>query len=967
MTWTAATGDSKSANISYSVAVYSGSSVTDNPVHTITTSLLTATFSNLLDANTSYTVVVSAIDENSDNATSSAPLASNSVTFKSAQATLVLPPIPAILNPTSSSATVTWLPATGDDPGNITYYVSVSSNATISVGNTVVPNGIVPASPVNLSGLNPNEKYTVTVQAVDKYSSNSPSALTTCPTSNSACQTVTFTTAAGPAITAPGTPVISSITSDSAIVTWAASTGDSDTSNIVYSVSFSQGNSKGVAAPMIPGSSPPSATLSGLTPSMQYTISIIAYDGSSSNKTTMSQQSASFTTQAHLVAPVITSPENSATISTPTSASITWNAATGDTSSNVGYTANIYAGNSATGKPISTVPVTAGATSAAFSNLSANTQYTVTVTANDTNADNSPVSDPVTFTTSKPTITAPQSLAANSITQTSAIVSWAASTVVGDSAKHVKYRVSVASGGNDVTNSVWVHQKQFNAATGNWSVKISHLNMNTPYEVYITAKDRHARPSSMKSDGVSFTTQSVITPPQSLAITPDSTTAADATVTWDTATGDANISYQVTVSPNATVHYSGGLSATLSGLTASTKYTVSVSAGAANASNSNTPQTTASVSYIFIAKPQSLAVPAATITATGATVTWDAVANIAYQVTISPDATVTMNSDGSSAALSELTESTPYTVSVKAQDSDAVNSPQTSTVDFTTKAVITAPQSLVVTPSSTTPGDATVTWGVATGDSDTTNITYQVTISPNAPVNYSSGLSATLSGLTTGTQYTVTVTANDPNAFPATTQASKSFTPQAILSAPGIPVASNVTSNSATVSWTAPSVGNNANVTYVPSVTPNATMNYSSGLSATLSGLSPHTAYSVTVKAVDSIIGASSKSHSGKFTTLQPDIQFPTPCTFASSMNRHNGTLTINPVMANGQVVKGVTYSIQITGPGSINVKVIPNSGVDITTAKLRTMVPGKAYTAMVSAEYNGKTAQTTCAIPANR
>ncbi|OGT62443.1 MAG: hypothetical protein A3I77_05030 [Gammaproteobacteria bacterium RIFCSPLOWO2_02_FULL_42_14] len=84
---------------------------------------------------------------------------------------------------------------------------------------------------------------------------------------------------------------------------------------------------------------------------------------------------------------------------TSTSASITWSVAAGD--SNISYSAAIYADNSATRTPVSTVFVKAGKPRiATFNKLDANASYTVVVSAIDTNASNSPLaSQPVSLTT----------------------------------------------------------------------------------------------------------------------------------------------------------------------------------------------------------------------------------------------------------------------------------------------------------------------------------------------------------------------------------------------------------------------------------------------------------------------------------------------------------------------------------------------------------------------------------------
>lgn len=161
-----------------------------------------------------------------------------------------------------------------------------------------------------------------------------------------------------------------------------------------------------------------------------------------------------------------TAPTNlSASNTTTTNTNLSWAAATDNVGVN-GY--DVYVDGSIEGS-------TSGITYT-LSNLSPSTSYNVYVKAKDAAGNVSAASNTVTVTTQSPADvqppTAPGNLAANNITQTSAAISWTAST---DNVGVVGYDVSV--NGSLVATTI---------AT---TFTVTNLLANTAYSVTVTAKD----------------------------------------------------------------------------------------------------------------------------------------------------------------------------------------------------------------------------------------------------------------------------------------------------------------------------------------------------------------------------------------------------------------------------------------------------------------------------------------------
>ncbi|TML22284.1 MAG: DUF2334 domain-containing protein [Actinobacteria bacterium] len=149
--------------------------------------------------------------------------------------------------PTITSVALTWAAST-DNVGVVAYQVS---------GGPTVVNSTTAG--VTITGLAPSTAYTFTVKAKDAAGNLS-----------AASDPVSITTASPPDTappTAPGAPMVGTVTATTADLSWAAST---DNVGVVsYQIS---------GGPTVVTSTTPSVTLTGLTPSTSYTVTVKALD-----------------------------------------------------------------------------------------------------------------------------------------------------------------------------------------------------------------------------------------------------------------------------------------------------------------------------------------------------------------------------------------------------------------------------------------------------------------------------------------------------------------------------------------------------------------------------------------------------------------------------------------------------------------------------------------------------------------
>ncbi|MBV9285051.1 MAG: fibronectin type III domain-containing protein, partial [Acidimicrobiia bacterium] len=354
-----------------------------------------------------------------------------------------------------------------------------------------------------------------------------------------------------------------------------------------------------------------------------------------------------------------------------------------------------------------------------------------------------------------------------------------------------------------------------------------------------------------------------------------------ATVSW-TAPPDGGStirSYTITpyaggvAQPSTTINGSPpATTATITGLTNGTTYTFTVTAtngigtgSASSPSNAVTPSA-----------PTVPGTPTNVTAAPGngqATVSWTAPSDggstirsytiIPYAGGVAqPSTTINGSPPATTATITGLTNGTTYTFTVTATNGIGTGLASSASNTVTPAAAPGAPTGVTAVAGN---GQATVSW-TAPFDGGSPINSYTITpyvgstAQPSTTITGSPpATTATVTGLTNGTSYTFTVTAVNAIAPGPASVASNAVTP---LAAPGIPT--NVTASGgngqATVTWTAPSNGGSAIVSYTvtpyvgSTAQPATTVTGSPApTSATVTGLTNGTMYTFTVKATNGV------------------------------------------------------------------------------------------------------------------
>ena len=302
---------------------------------------------------------------------------------------------------TTTTAKVTWTAPT-DNVGVAGYNVYVNDSETPVNGETLVT-----GTEYELKDLTAGTGYTVTVKAVDAAGNVSDGAAHTFTTNNAADTE---------APSAPTNVVVTDVTTTTAKVTW--SEAKDNVGVVGYNVYLNEAK---VNETLITTTE---YDLTALTEETNYSVKVTAVDAAE-NESGRSE-AATFTTPKtqHTEAPSVPAGVTASDV-TQTGAKITWTAAT-DNVGVAGY--NVYLGESR----VNTSPVTV--TEYELSGLTANTEYTVTVSAVDAAGNESARSDAATFTTLEaeeekdneaPSV--PAGVTASDVTQTGAKITWTAS------------------------------------------------------------------------------------------------------------------------------------------------------------------------------------------------------------------------------------------------------------------------------------------------------------------------------------------------------------------------------------------------------------------------------------------------------------------------------------------------------------------------------------------------------------
>ena len=278
----------------------------------------------------------------------------------------------------------------------------------------------------------------------------------------------------------------------------------------------------------------------------------------------------------------------------------------------------------------------------------------------------------------------------------------------------------------------------------------------------------------------------------------------------------------------------------------------------------------------------------ASITTTGATVSWSAVSGatsytLEYKTNAAATWTIVTGITTTSRALTGLTSATLYNVRLKTVCSATSSSAYSTTTNFTTA---TPPCNAPTTPSvaSITTTGATVSWSAVSG---ATSYTLEYKTNAAATWTVITGITTTsraLTGLTASTLYNVRLktvcSATSSSAYSTTTNFTTATPP---CNAPTTPSVASITTTGATVSWSAVSGATSYTLEYKTNAA--ATWTIVTGITTTsraLTGLTSATLYNVRLKTVCSATSSSAYSTTTNFTTATPPCNAPTTPSVAS-------------------------------------------------------------------------------------
>ena len=383
-------------------------------------------------------------------------------------------------------------------------------------------------------------------------------------------------------------------------------------------------------------------------------------------------------------------------------------------------------------------------------------------------------------------------------------------------------------------------------AVGNIFFDISNANFT------ITAGSGCGAPSGLASSGITTTAATV------------SWTAVSGAVSYD-------VDYKLTTSSTWTnaATATTSTSVAISGLTASSVYDWQVRTNCSGGSSTYTAAQFTTASAPVCNAPSGLASSA--VTTTGATVSWTAVSgalnyDVDYKLTTSSTWTNAATATTStSVAINGLSSSSVYDWRVRTNCS--FGSSGYTAAQFTTLVPCTAPTGL--TSSAVTSVSATVSWTAVTAASSYA-VDYKLTTS-STWTSFSAaqtGTSANLTGLTASSAYDWRVSATCPSGTTAFTAAQFTTTAPPACNAPS-GLSSAVTSNSATVTWTAVSGAASYDVDYklTTSSTWTNAATATTLTSVAISGLTASTVYDWQVRTNCSGGSGSSSYSAAQFTT----------------------------------------------------------------------------------------------------
>ena len=787
-----------------------------------------------LDANTNYEAQIKAV-AGSDYADSPWSASAN---FKTAKGTALAAPTPTAGNITQNGASVSWSAVTDASSYDLRYKKQADSTWTtfqnVSSPRTISGLDAATAYEAQLRSMNPNRQ--------DGAWSSSAS----------------FTTSA--TAIAPGRPgsLNAAAGNASVFLYWSApSSGDAPTRYEYQwrsTGSWSDWTSTGDASTK--------KTFSTLTNNTEYRYKLRACNSGGCSGSTP-------TAAPYYVA---ATPATNKTLPTAPGAPTGLTATAGTESVTLSWTAPASTGGIAvTGYEVgqdnggSYVWTTTGSTgtSHTVTGLTGGTNYTFAVRAvNPVGAGTA--SSSASATALNPTLPAPVP-AASSVTASGASVSWAA--VANSSSYNLRYKKAA--------DTDWT------TATGATSPRsLSNLDALTAYQVQVKAIANSGYNDSPWSASTGFTTLSkgtLAAPSPSVA----GVTVSTASVSWSAVANASsyNLRHKKTSDSGWTTATGVTSPRSLSGLDANTAYQVQMKT-IASAHYTNSPW---SASVSFTTSTSTIAAPTpsvSNVTTSGASVSWSAVAN-AYSYDIrhrkqSEADWTTATGAKSPYALSSLEASTSYQVQLRSVPSGQDPGAWSSSVSFTTlKAALFAP-----TPSvgSITPTTASVSWS-AIPNAGAYDLRYKKESSADWTASMEASSPHSLAGLEPNTAYEAQLRTRATGHATGSWSASAYFATNRYpgLAAPG-PAASNVTTNSASISWTPVLHAETYDLRFKKKTGVTWTVETGASSPQSISFLDANTEYEAQVRSMASSYLTGPWSASASFTTdKQQGLSAPTP------------------------------------------------------------------------------------------
>lgn len=632
--------------------------------------------------------------------------------------------------------------------------------------------------------------------------------------------------------TAPGQPTPTNITTNSALIGWGAIPSAQS-----YTVEYKTSASVNWTSVNIATNS---LTLTNLLASTVYNVRV--YTVCSPSSSSSASPIANFTTTgAGCTAPELPNVSNI----TSNGALVSWTAIAGAQSYKVDYKLNTS---------LSWTSLNTSSNSINLTGLSSSSIYNVIVYTNcsSTTSSGSPMS---TFTTTASVCIAPLQPTVSNITVNSAFLSWNA--VSGAQSYRVEYKRN-----SDLN---WLSQT---SNTNN--LTLSGLSSVTAYviRVYTICSSSSTSPASPVAN---FTTIFTGCPPPSNLLS-NNITNNSASISWSAVLSaqQYRVQYKTLSSQNWTTINTNSNSIVITGLNASTTYEVQIiTVCTAFSSSVASPKITFTTLGGGCLATDNLNI--SNITANGSLISWNTVSGaqsyrIEYKATTEVNWSIT-NSNSNSITLSGLAASTTYNVRVITICSASSSSNASPTADFTTLAApCNAPQ--LPTISNITLNSALVSWNAISG-AQSYRVEYKTTVDVNwASVNSNSN-SITLSGLAEATAYNVRiVTICSATSSSSATPTANFTTLVAPCNATQLPTTSNLTSNTALISWNVVSGSQSYKVEYKTTADVNWTSVNSNTNSITLLGLASATTYNVRIITICSASSSSAASPTANFTTL---------------------------------------------------------------------------------------------------